>query len=127
MTKKTGSHQNQKNGSAYGDSAVFADVSLTADDKIVFSKWMTDALPDSEVWLSALIDSSYRLSLKFDYNNNCYSASLTQQDNKHHNSGLIIMSRADTAIEALLMSAYKVFVLFDNERLPTRDENNSWG
>jgi hypothetical protein len=127
MTKRAMNNQRSKSGSGYGDNATFADVSLSQSDKDAFSKWMSDALPDIEIWLAALTDDSYRLSLKFDYHNNCYSAALTQQDNKHHNSGLVIMSRASTAVEAVLMSAYKVFVLFDGEALPTRNADNNWG
>jgi hypothetical protein len=127
MTKRTQSPRQGKTGNAYGDNAVFADVSLTTDDKAAFSSWIDDALPDIDIWIAALTDDSYRVSLKFDYNNNCYSAALTQQDDKHNNAGLIIMSRANTAVEALMMSAYKVFVLFEGERLPIRDQNNAWG
>jgi hypothetical protein len=82
---------------------------------------------DFEDWLSACLDDSFRVTFKVDYNNDAVTCTFTQQDNKHRNSGLIITSRSDNFVEAFWLNCYKVFVLFDGQRLPTRDETQSWG
>jgi hypothetical protein len=105
----------------------YANVTLSQADKVSFDAWLENAGQDFEQWFLALVDDSYRVSLKFDYGNNCYMATLTQQDAKHVNSGLTIISRGSNAIEAILMSAYKVFVLFEGQRLPVQDRDNTWG
>jgi hypothetical protein len=119
--------QGKSSANNFSGDATFADVSLTQADKDAFSSWMDDASKDFELWLNQLIDDSYRITVKFDYNNNCYTSSATQQDQKHVNAGLIIMSRAGSPLEALLMAIYKIFVLFPGERLPTREETAGWG
>jgi hypothetical protein len=108
--------------------ADFADVTLTQSDKDAFLKWMTGAAADFSEALTMCLQEGYRLSLKFDYDNSCYIASLTQQDRKHHNHNLVITSRSDDAEEAFFLSFYKVAILFPGERLPTRAETRrDWG
>jgi hypothetical protein len=107
--------------------AVYANVTLSEADKEAFDLWLGEVSADFEAWFEALVDQSYRVSVKFDYNNNCYQATLTQQDAKHANSGLTIISRGSSSIEAILMSAYKVNILFADTRLPVQDRNSTWG
>jgi hypothetical protein len=121
MTKNSGFKNN------FGGDATYADVSLSASDRDAFLNWMGGVLDDLEVWLTNIIADSYRVSLKIDYNNSCAMCTLTQQDSKHINHGLIISSRADDWVEAFWLCAYKIAVLFEGQRLPTRDENNRWG
>jgi len=110
------------------NNANFADVKLTAADKDAFDQWFSSANADLEVWFQNMIDDSYRVSLKFDYNNSCYQCALTQQDAKHINANLIIISRAGSVEESFLLCCYKVSVLYEGQRLPSQSEgNNSWG
>lgn len=122
--KKAGNKSNNNWNSA----AEFADVRIYGETKDAFLTWLTKGAPDTAEALTFLADDSYRVSLKWDYNNNCYAVSLTQQDSKHHNNGLVIISRAGTADEAIAMSLYKVAEMYPGERLPTQGENDlSWG
>jgi hypothetical protein len=111
----------------YGQDASFADVKLNASEKDVFLSWVKSTDANCIDSLEALIADSYRVSVKYDYQNSCVTVTLTQQDTKHRNSGLVIMSRSDNVDAAILLSGYKVFVLFEGQRLPTRSEDNSWG
>jgi hypothetical protein len=111
----------------YGNDASFADVKLTASEKDVFLQWREKTDANCIDSLEALIADSYRVGCKYDYQNSCYVVTLTQQDTKHRNSGLIIMSRADSIDNALLLSSYKVFVLFEGQRLPTDKRDDNWG
>lgn len=111
----------------YGSDASFADVKLTASEKDVFLQWREKTDANCIDSLEALIADSYRVGCKYDYQNNCFVVTLTQQDTKHRNSGLIIMSRADSIDNAILLSGYKVFVLFEGQRLPTDKRDDNWG
>lgn len=117
----------QQNNSQWGQDASFADVKLNASEKDAYLAWVKKSDANSLDALERLVMDSYRVSTKYDYNNMCVVVSLTQQDNKHVNSGLVIMSRAADVDDALLLSAYKVFVLFEGQRLPTKSEDDSWG
>jgi len=121
------SQKSPKKSSNYGTDVSFADVSLNQADKDAFSNWMSGVKEDYEDWLEAAINDSYRISFKFDYNNNCVSCVFTQQDNKHVNSGLVIISRSDNPVEAFWLTVYKVWVLFEGQRLPVREDSASWG
>lgn len=122
MSKST-NNKSQSNRT-WNNSAEFADVRIWGETKDAFSLWLSKNAPDTAEALTVLTDDSYRVSLKYDYNNTCYACSLTQQDAKHHNNNLVIISRAGTADEAVLMSVYKVMVMFPGERLPTQGEND---
>lgn len=117
----------QTNKATFGEDASYADVKLTASEKDVFLQWQEKTDANCIDSLEALIADSYRVGCKYDYNNNCVCVTLTQQDNKHRNSGLIIMSRAATVDSAIILSGYKVFVLFEGQRLPTNQRDNDWG
>jgi hypothetical protein len=105
----------------------YASVTLSEADKAAFNAWFGEAEGDFEVWLENLVNQSYRVSVKYDYNNNCFQATLTQQDTKHVNNGLTIISRASSSVEAVLMSAYKVDVMYPDQRLPVQDRDSTWG
>jgi hypothetical protein len=117
----------QSKNPQWGSDASFADVKLNASEKDVYLQWVKTTDANCIDTLESLIADSYRVSVKYDYNNNCTVVSLTQQDTKHHNSGLVIMSRGSSVDDALLLSGYKVFVLFEGQRLPTASENDNWG
>lgn len=121
------SSNKRQNNSQWGQDASFADVKLNASEKDAFLLWLKNSDVNCIDCLEALIADSYRVSVKVDYNNDCTSVSLSQQDNKHRNSGLIIISRAGNVDEAIILSFYKVFVLFEGQRLPTAGQNENWG
>lgn len=126
MTKKPFNPKQREN--TWNNDAKFAEVRLNKADSDAFSAWLTNAAPSGIECLGWMCDDSYRVSVKYDYHNNCYVCSLTQQDPKHRNNGLVIVSRADSAETAIQMSLYKIEVMFQGQRLPDSSENgNSWG
>ena len=126
MSQKKPAVNNRKN--SWGESnGEFAQVTLTNADKAKFDAWLKSDAPDElEAW-KWLMDDSYRVSGKFDYNSNCYMVTLTQQDNKHRNFGVVVTSRSTDPAEAILLSLFKVEVMFAGERLPTETKNSQWG
>ena len=111
----------------YGSDSKFSSLNLTSNDKESFDTWLVEKAPSLEDGLAIVLDESYRVSLKFDYNNNAHQCSITQQDNKHKNSGIILVSRAGSAEEAFFICLYKIYVLCPDDALPTQDEQNNWG
>ena len=124
---RSGNGKPNNNKSSFGSDVSYADVKLVAGEKEAFFHWLKSSEANCVDCLEALIADSYRVTVKIDYNNNSTNVSLTQQDTKHRNSGLVIISRSDNVDEALLLSFYKVFVLYEGQRLPTRDDNDTWG
>lgn len=111
----------------WNSDAIYADVQLSEADKDAFSNWMTGVQQDFGIGISMILQELYRVSFKVDVNNDCIQCVFTQQDFKHHNHHLTIISRSDDAEEAFWLNVYKVHVLYENQRLPTQRETRSWG
>lgn len=113
----------------YGENAsgLFADVKLNANDRQAFDEWYKHSFPETAEAIGILCGESYRVTFKDDIDRDCVVVTLTQQDSKHHNANLVIMSRSDSYDEALAIALYKVHVLFEGVRLPTSQQADTWG
>jgi hypothetical protein len=125
MSKKKGGF-NGKAGKWQGDSE-YATVVISKDDEKPFQDWLLAQKDDFSSAIQRVSDDLYRVSLKADVNNDCFMCTFTQQDEKHHNSGLIISSRSDEIEESFWLNVYKVYVMHEGERLPTDTQDRSWG
>lgn len=126
-TKREKDGEKSKWQSNLGD-ADFAAVELLSSDRDAFGEWMKGVQSDFSETLQMTLDESYRVSFKRDYENSCVTCSWTQQDNKHHNKHIVIVSRSEDAEEAFWLNVYKVTILYPGERLPTKSSvNRSWG
>jgi hypothetical protein len=122
-----GSRRGGKNNRGlFGDDR-FSDLRITAPEKDDFLAWAEDYPEGLVGLLFSLADDSYRLSVKRDYNSRGFQCSLTQQDDKHRNSGIICVSRSDDIVEAIFMCGYKVFRMYPDEPLPIASETGDWG
>lgn len=126
MAKKSSGGFNGRAGKWQGDSE-FATAALSRDDETVFRKWLETVSEDFSSALQRCADDLYRVSFKADINNNCFMVTFTQQDEKHHNAGLIVSSRSDDVEEAFWLTVYKIYVMFADQRLPTEKQDRSWG
>jgi hypothetical protein len=124
MTKK---RQDTQTGNGFNSDATYAAVTLQEADQDAFSNWMTGVSKDFCEGLREVLEDSYRVTLKVDYTASCHMCTFTQQDAKHHNHNLIIVSRSDDPEEAFWLNVYKIYVLFEGQRLPTQDERKGWG
>lgn len=106
---------------------LFAAADLRAQDAKAFQVWFEKNAADWEEYFSALLNDSYRVTIKYDYNNMCVSAAVTNQDEKHKNAGIILMSRGTHAAEVVMMSAYKIYVMYPDEPLPLNAFRQDWG
>lgn len=105
----------------------YAAVTLTVSEKDAFLSWMSGVQQDYDTWMEAVLEASYRVTFKVDYNSVCMMCTWTQQDNKSKNAGLTIVSRAETFYEAFWLNCYKVYVLYENQRLPDQKSAATWG
>ena len=126
MTKKRETQTNNFRSSSNND-ALYAEVNLTEADRSAFENWLAGVSIEPAEALELLADEGYRITFKIDFNNSCAMCTLTQQDNKHHNAGLIITSRSDDLLEAFWLNAYKVLELYQHQRLPTKSDRALWG
>lgn len=116
-----------KTNFADNGSGQFADVKLNANDRRVFDGWVSEHCPDALEIIAILCGESYRVTFKDDIDKDCVVCTLTQQDGKHHNANLVIMSRSNDYAEALAIAFYKVHVLYEGVRLPTSQQADTWG
>ena len=119
--------ENGKDNNSWNQNVTYAAVNLTEADKDAFSSWLTNVAEDFGSALTRVLEDLYRVTLKVDVNNNCYMCTWTQQDFKHRNANLTIISRSDDPEEAFWLNIYKVYVLYENQRLPSQQEANTWG
>lgn len=126
MSYQNRSNTSNKQNNTF-DASNFAQVTLSETDKDAFMLWAKERAPEFGELLEVVLGDSYRVSFKVDYHNSCTQCAFTQQDNKHNNSGVILISRADNPEEAFLLCCYKIFVMYPDSRLPTQGESNNWG
>lgn len=105
----------------------FVECDLRSADKEHFQGWQDEHYDDLEVILTDLMREGYRITLKFDFNNACFSASMTQQDSKHTNSNKVLMARAGYPMEVLSMILYKHIVKLQGGDWPTLEQKTLWG
>lgn len=107
--------------------AKYAQCDLTEADKPAFVAWLKGVSQDFPTVLLAVMAEGYRITFKTDFNNGCEQVTFTQQDPKHHNFGIILVSRSDDPEEAFWLNVYKTHVLYEGQRLPTQSERAFWG
>jgi hypothetical protein len=106
----------------------FVPLRLTMDQKAAFQKWAKDNVADLGDYMVNLVGSGYKLSMNLDTNNDCYIVAITGTEENKLNRGLCITSRSDDLIEAVMMTVYKVVVLYDNGEWETPDDvSQDWG
>jgi hypothetical protein len=122
-----GTKRSSKNNGGFSGDASFSDLRITAQIKDDFLAWSEDYPEGLIGLLLSLADDSYRLSVKRDYNGRGFQCSLTQQDDKHRNSGIICVSRSGDIVEAIFMCGYKVFRMYPDDPLPVASQTGDWG
>jgi hypothetical protein len=105
----------------------FSDTKLTGPDKAEFLRWLQEENPDPHEQLFAMVEHEYKVGLKYDSENDCYTSTIIAQDFNSPHLSVVVMSRAGTMDEALLMGAYKVGILYAGKALPTREDGNQFG
>lgn len=105
----------------------FASITLTDADKAKFTEWYEKSERDVFVLLAELLVEDWKASVTWDGDNDCFIASLTCRAANNVNENVVVTSRSDDSIEAVMLSIYKIRVLYSNKALPTERAKNNWG
>ena len=111
----------------WSNDAKYAQCDLTEADKPGFTSWLSGVSQDFMTLMQTALADGYRVTFRTDFSNSCEMVAFTQQDQKHRNAGIIIISRSDDAEEAFWLCMYKIYVLYEDQRLPTQSERAFWG
>ena len=111
----------------FSNDASYAAVRISDDEKSDFLEYFATSQDDAEEIILEALREGYRFSLKYDFNSRCVQCSTTQQEDRHKNSGVILISRGNDPVETLFMNLYKLYRLYPVDPLPTTDEEIAWG
>jgi hypothetical protein len=106
---------------------LFAAVRLNSQDKAAAKRWITENFADLETYVVRALIDIWKISFSYDEGNDCYIASFTSRDEKNENYNICVVSRSDNPLEAILISYYKIYIMFDGHKLPTEHESDNWG
>lgn len=109
----------------------FVQHSLTKEEKLQYDTWVAEqSLELLFSFLERLVDSHYKLSAKNDSYGGGVQISLTCDDEKNLDAGLVMTSRAPDLYNGLMLAMFKHLVLFGgewNEYAPDGDGVSAWG
>lgn len=90
----------------------FVNYDLSADEKVQCKAWLPDlSLVDDA--LLKLVESGYRVTLRYDERSSGYSCFVQSTDEKSDNAGLMLTGRGSTPLKAAKNALFKHFVVFD--------------
>lgn len=119
----------RKNGSArYEDTGYsFAHINISPELKKQFKAWFSESAEGFEELCAAFLLSGHKQSVSWNDHDDCYIASLTCNDSQDANYKLILTSRSDNWLEAILLNIFKASVCSAGEPWPRVGEHNKWG
>lgn len=110
--------KSQENGTAWGD-IQFAKWSWTKENDDGYESWLREKAPDFAEAVTWLVDAEYKVSISWDTQSEAYKCSATGTGRKNPNEGICITSWAESADDAVLITIYKIDVIFEGKRAPT--------
>lgn len=111
----------------FGD-VKFAVVKLNSEDKDVFLKWLKSNATDFSTGVLRVLQDGWKVSMKEDAPNQCYVVTLTQGNERNINHNVAVSSRSDDMEEAFWISVYKIYVIWQDQPIPTQvNQDQSWG
>lgn len=105
----------------------FVNCRLDGQGKEAFTKWMNENTEDFDVLWGTCLQYGWKQTLTFDSDNDCFIASLTCRKEDSDNYGAVITSRSGYAYEALMLSLYKLFVIFRDTKITKTNTGDNWG
>lgn len=105
----------------------FVEMRLDKSARAEFQAYV--AASSNELWddLRGMLQSGYKLSVTYQSNNDCFLASLTCKGDGDPNEGLVLTSRSDDMIDAVLLGVYKTTVLCKDNTWPRDRQADNWG
>lgn len=105
----------------------FCTIALDTEEKAILKEWLQSNSKDLDTYFHTMVTDGWKTSITWDDNNDCFIASATQRfdDDKNHN--VCVTSRSDNMYEAILITFYKIYVLFKDKKLPIEPNKQNWG
>lgn len=111
---------------SYGNADVkFANISWTAETDKQYLQWVKDHAPSLEEGIDFLINAGYRVSITWDDNSDCPKVSVTGSETAKNNKNIVCTSWGESIEDCVLVSIFKIEVLFPGQNLPTEREKGS--
>lgn len=105
----------------------FIDRRLAVAEKGGFEEWEKANQDDLFTFVGEAVASDHKLSISFYSQGDCYIVSMTCNDERSPNWHCILTSRSNDLQEALALTLYKMFVLFDGKAWHSEDLRQNWG
>lgn len=105
----------------------FVNYKLTNDDRTSFLAWQEKNLPHIVRLTTDLLEAGYKLSVSPDMDNGCYIVTVTSTKHSAYNKSRAMTSKSDDWQEAIMLSLFKVFVIFDGKDWEYDAELQNWG
>lgn len=105
----------------------FATISLDAETKELCKAWLEAHSKDLDTFFTDMVRDGWKTSLRWDETNDCFISASTNVDEDSRNYDVCVTSRSDNMYEAILISYYKIYVMFDRKKLPVEPEKQNWG
>jgi hypothetical protein len=96
------------------NNAKFINYELTLEEQATCKRWLTD-FDEYDGKLFEFLDDGYKVSVKRDVYNNCFSCTATHPDMKLEGKDLLLTGRGSTPYKAVKQCLFKHYVVFEGE------------
>lgn len=110
-----------KNGNGWGET-VFARFEMTDEIEQAYEAWLAKQAPNPVEALEHLLGASYKVSFNRDAEGEAYTCSVTGTKEAKHNANTCLMTYSDSAEDALLLSTFKICVVYESGDWPLQGE-----
>lgn len=116
--------QTGRNTSSWGDLS-FAKWAWNAENDEAYEEWVKHNAPDGTEALSYLVEQGYRVTISFDHDSGSPKVSATGMGKKHVNENICITSWGNDVEDCILLTIFKIDILFEGKTAPTSTKSNS--
>jgi len=106
---------------------IFVDLRLSQSERGEFEIWASEHESELATLIEETVQNGYKLSVSYDLNNDCMIASCTCVDDVDGNYNACVTSRHEEALQALLMTFYKVYILLAGKSWRDNEVKSNWG
>ena len=100
---------------------------LTDEELSQFEVWLDRKDVGLEGTIHSLLIDGFKNGVSWDGYNDCFIASLTCKEETDVNTGQCLLSRSTHWQEALLLNAFKHYILFERRKWVSRNQNEQRG
>lgn len=117
-------NDSKSNGNGWGD-LKFAKWEWNNETDVLYEQWLKNTAPDLGEGLAYLVTQGYRVTCSFDNDSGSPKVSATGTGKRHVNENICITSWGDDVEDCILVTIFKIDVLFEGKTAPTRSEKRS--